>query len=127
MKPWQTHCSDRCRKTAYERTATGRARALRYGHGPRRRLTRRIARLRWARDYFVSGLRDHDDAKIGPPRLTTQRDLRHVRWERLPVAYRKYADSTGLADKRRLLREWRKFWGARIAEVRAERRVTSGG
>jgi hypothetical protein len=72
---------------------------------------------------MVSGLcdRDTDDATIHALRLTTQRDLRRVRWERLPAEYRKHAEITGLADKW-LLREWRTFWNHRIAEVKAELR-----
>lgn len=122
VKPWQRHCSERCRKLSYEHTAAGKQRTLRYSGSERRRLTRRIARLRWMRDYMVSGLRDRDadDTKTHAPRLTTQRDLR-VRWERLPVEYREYAENAGLADKQ-LLSEWRKFWNHRIAEVKAELR-----
>jgi hypothetical protein len=68
---------------------------------------------------MVSELRDRVDGKTGSPRQTTQHDLRHIRWERLPIAYRKHAESAALADKR-VLREWRKFWSARIREVKAE-------
>jgi hypothetical protein len=118
-KPWQTHCSPRCRKLSYEHTDAGKRRTLRYSSSARRRVTRAVARLRWVRDYFVSELRDRDDSKTGPPRLTTQSDLRHVRWERLPVAYRKHAESAGLGDKKWLLREWRKFWTAQIREAKA--------
>lgn len=69
---------------------------------------------------MVSSLLDRDNTKTGTPRLTTQYDLRHIRWERLPVAYREYTESVGFADKR-LLREWRKFWSARIRELKSQR------
>jgi len=130
VKPWQRHCSDRCRKTAYER-ATRLTRTL------RRRVTRRIARLEWMRDHFVSGLRDRDDAQTpasastpatpAPPRSTTQRDLRKVAWKRLPRDYRRYWDdrepdrvaaALGWPSRGQLLREWRKFWNRQIREAR---------
>lgn len=128
-KPWQRHCSIRCRKAVYESSTAGRERArlraLRYSHGPRRRLTRGIARLQRIMDYFVSELLDRDAAETSvhtnARRLTTQRDLRHVRWERLPLPFRAYAENARLAD-RRLLREWRKFWARQIAQLKAELR-----
>ena len=63
------------------------------------------------------------DAGNNTPREVNQRDLRHVRWERLPLEYREHAERAGLDEKqRRLLREWRKYWSRRIAEVKDERR-----
>ena len=41
----------------------------------------------------------------------------------MPLEYREHAERAGLDEKqRRLLREWRKYWSRRIAEVKDERR-----
>jgi hypothetical protein len=77
----------------------------------------------------VSELLDRDAAeapmRFDSRRRTTQRDLQHVRWERLPLAYRDYAENARLTD-RRLLREWRRFWTRQIAQLKAELRQLNG-